>query len=106
MLSTLYAHAEVPDRDAHLMLWLSQQLKDAIDDSTASLYRFAIANDSGSLYRLVIIFGHSQRGRAVELLLQLGYRQSGPAPERGLDAVFHPPCAPDGVAPAARRSEG
>ena len=55
MLSTLYAHAEVPDRDAHLMLRLGQQLKDAPDHSTASLFRFAIANDSGALYRLVII---------------------------------------------------
>jgi len=91
MLSTLYAHAEVPDRDAHLMLRLGQQLKDAPDHSTASLYRFAIANDSGALYRLVIIFGHAERQRAVQLLIQLGYRQRGPEAERGLDAVFHPP---------------
>ena len=91
MLSTLYAHAEVPDRDAHLMLRLGQQLKVTPDHSTASLYRFAIANDSGALYRVVIIFGHSERGRAVELLHRLGYRQHGPDPERGLDAVFHPP---------------
>jgi hypothetical protein len=91
MLSTLYAHAEVPDRDAPLMLRLGQQLEDAVDDGTASLYRFAIANDLGAPYRLVIIFGHSKRRRAVELLLRLGYRQSAPEPERGLDAVFHPP---------------
>jgi hypothetical protein len=70
---------------------LQQHLKDTIDDSTASLYRFAIANEAGTLYRLVIIFGHSERGRAVELLRQLGYRQHGPEPARGLDAVFHPP---------------
>jgi hypothetical protein len=91
MLSTLYAHAEVPDRDAHLMLRLGQQLRDTIDHGTASLYRIAIANDAGAHYRLVIIFGHVERGRAVELLIQLGYRQGGPEPERGLDAVFHPP---------------
>ena len=93
MLSTLYAHAEVPERDVPLMLRLGQELKDGIDDSTASLYRFAVANDAGALYRLVIVFGHVQRGRAVELLLRLGYRQGGPEPERGLDAVFYPPRA-------------
>ena len=93
MLSTLYAHADVPPSDAALLRRLRPLLLDPIDDSTATMVRFAILNEAGEAYRLVIVFGERKRKRAIEALEVLGYRRDAPQPERGLDAVFHPPLA-------------
>ena len=95
MLSTLYAHAEVPESDAELLSRLRPLLPGLSDErtasSTASMYRFAIANHAGAVYRLVIVFGEAKRERAIEALRQMGCRQGGPQPERGLDAVIQQP---------------
>jgi hypothetical protein len=91
MLSTLYAHAEVPDSDVELLSRLRPLLPGLSDERTATMYRFAIANHAGAVYRLVIVFGEAKRERAIEALRQMGFRQGGPQPERGLDAVFQQP---------------
>lgn len=91
MLSTLYAHAAVPATDAELLHRLRPLLPEPIDESTATMYRFAISNEAGAVYRLVIVFGEAKRERAMAELAAMGYRRDGPRPERGLDAVFHPP---------------
>jgi hypothetical protein len=91
MLSTLYAHADVPASDAELLRRLRPLLLGPIDESTATMYRLAIVNEAGAAYRLVIDFGERKRTLAMQALDALGYRCDGPQPERGLDAIFHPP---------------
>ena len=91
MLSTLYAHADVPESDAALLSRLRPLLPGVGEERTATMYRFAIANHAGAVYRLVIVFGEAKREHAIEALRQMGYRRSGPQPERGLDAVFLQP---------------
>ena len=87
MLSTLLS-APVPAEDAELLQRLSNELDQLKGDGTESLFRFAVANEAGQLYRMVLVFGFHKRKRALELMQELGYQDSGPRPERQLDAVF------------------
>ena len=89
MLSTLMS-APVPAGDAELMRTLDRELDLIVGDGTETLFRFAISNDAGELYRVVLVFGFRKRQRALELMGEMGYQDGGPRPARHLDAVFLP----------------
>ena len=90
MLSTLMP-AAIPAGDAELMRRLDRELDMIRGDGTETLFRFAISNDAGELYRVVLVFGFQKRQRALELMREMGYQDGGPRPARHLDAVFLPP---------------
>lgn len=94
MLSTLIDASVLPDsvpaRDAALMQRLQEEIDLLHDDASGTLYRFAIANDAGELYRTVLVFGFQKRNRVLRVLREMGYRESGSRPDRQLDAVFLP----------------
>ncbi|ABM96791.1 hypothetical protein Mpe_B0010 (plasmid) [Methylibium petroleiphilum PM1] len=87
MLSTLLS-AAVPAEDAELLQRLTEELDRFKGDGTDTVFRFAVANQAGELYRMVLVFGFYKRTRALELMQELGYHDGGPRPDRQLDAVF------------------
>ena len=84
MLSTLLS-AAVPAEDAELLQRLTEELDRFKGDGTDTLFRFAVANEAGELYRMVLVFGFHKRTRA---LRELEYQDGGARPDRQLDAVF------------------
>lgn len=82
--------AAIPAGDAELMRRLDRELDLIGGDGSETLFRFAISNDAGELYRVVLVFGFQKRKRALELMDEMAYQNGGPRPARHLDAIFLP----------------
>lgn len=87
MLSTLLP-AALPARDAELIQRLEEEVDLLTSDGSGTLYRFAIANDAGELYRTVLVFGLEKRNRVLLVLRELGYRDGGPRPARPASSMW------------------